>query len=186
MGGIDKPGLALGGQSLRARAIAAARAAGCSPVVHVGAEVDGGPVAAVAAGLARLDDSAAVEVLVLAGDLVRPERVIAALALATSPRAALDRGTPEGAPGGRSEPAGDHRDGVVLVDPDGRPQWLAARYRIDALHAALDRVPGGARDASWRAVAGDLALGRIRVDADVVADIDTWQDYEQAKGQFDG
>lgn len=186
MGGIDKPGLDLGGRSLRARAIAAARAAGCAPVVHVGAEVDGGPVTALAAGLDHLSGADAVHVLVLAGDLVRPERVIAALAVAAGPRALLGRGGPAGALDGRVDLADDHRDGVVLVDPDGRPQWLAGRYRIGALRAALARLPGGARNASWRALAAALVLDRFEVDAEVVADIDTWQDYEHAKGQFDG
>jgi len=169
MGGIDKPGLELDGATLRERAIGAARAAGLEPIVHLGPEVDGGPVAALAAGLAGLGSE---EVVVLAGDLVRPAAVIAALVGA-------QRIAPEGADA-------DGADGAVLVDPDGREQWLAARYRVAALRAALDALPDGTRDAALRAVTCGLDLRRVLVDAAVVADIDTWQDYETAKGQVDG
>ena len=160
MGGIDKPGLAIGGSTLRERAMAAARSAGLAPILHLGPEVDGGPVAALAAGVAELDADA---VVVLAGDLVHPEFVLVALAAAR-----------------------DGRDGAVLVDPDGREQWLAARYRVEALRAALDTLPDGPRDASFRALARDLDLVRVLVEPSVVADIDTWQDYETAKEQIDG
>jgi len=171
MGGIDKPGLELDGATLRERAIGAARAAGLEPIVHLGPEVDGGQDPALAAGLAGLGTE---EVVVLAGDLVRPDLVIAAL---VGPQRTAPEGA--GADGGGA-------DGAVLVDPDGREQWLAARYRVAALRTALDALPGGTRDAALRAVTRGLDLRRVLVDAAVVADIDTWQDYETAKGQVDG
>ena len=168
MGGIDKPGLELAGVALRERALAAARDAGLNPIVHIGPETDGGPVAAIAAGIAKLVDASAQDVVVLAGDLVRPDEVIAALTAAAG------------------EPAGPGRDGTVLVDPDGRVQWLAAAYRIDALRSALAALEDGPRDASLRALLRGLDLHRVLADAPVVADIDTWQDYQTAKGQVDG
>lgn len=181
MGGIDKPGLELAGTPLRERALAAARAAALNPIVHLGPEVDGGPVAALAAGLMKLADSRAEEVVVLAGDLVRPDRVIDAL---------LEGGAGQelragefGEAGGTS--GGTRSDGAVLVDPDGRSQWLAARYRIDALRSALTELPGGPRDASLHALVHGLRLHRVLVDREVAADIDSWQDYETAKGQVD-
>lgn len=155
MGGVDKPGLALAGSTLRDRAIAAARNAGLAPVVHVGQETGGGPTAALAAGLALLD---AHEVVVLAGDLVRPGAVVAALGCA--------RGGP---------------DGLVLVDPAGREQWLAGRYRVAALRDALAALPDGPGGAPLRAVTGRLDLARVAVAAEVIADVDTWDDYDAAK-----
>ena len=160
MGGIDKPGLELGGATLRERAISAARNAGLSPVVHVGPESGDGPVAALDAGLV---DVTTPEVVVLAGDLVRPELVVAALLTVGAPR----------------------RDGAVLVDVDGREQWLAGRYRVEALRSAIAALPDGPRGAAFRAITRGLDLARIRTDAAVIADIDTWQDYEAAKTRID-
>jgi len=167
MGGIDKPGLALGGSTLRERAIAAARRAGLDPVVHVGSETDGGPVAALAAGLAELDADDSDEVVVLAGDLVDPGLVVAALV-------------------GAAHDQRRERDGAVLVDPDGREQWLAARYRVAALRTAFDALPGGPRGASFRALVRGLDLARLPAEPAVVADVDSWQDYETAKERIDG
>ncbi len=168
MGGIDKPGLPLAGSTLRERALTAVRNAGLAPVVHVGAETGDGPAAALAAGLLGLG---ADEVIVLAGDLVRPDLVVAAL-------------VGEGLAGGASG-NGAGRDGTVLVDPDGREQWLAARYRVAALREAIAALPDGPRDAPLRAITGGLDLRRVRVETAVVADIDTWQDYDAAKARLE-
>jgi len=175
MGGIDKPGLELAGSTLRERALAAARDARLEPVVHVGPETDGGPVAALAAGIARLDLAVVYDVVVLAGDLVRPDLVVAALL-------ADGLGGP-GDDGAASD--GSAPDGTVLVDPEGREQWLAARYRVEALLARLKALPDGPRGASLRALVDGLDLCRARTDGAVVADVDSWQDYETAKGQVD-
>ena len=183
MGGVDKPGLELDGATLRDRIAAAARAAGCAPVIVVGREIGGGPVAALAAGLERLglparsarlgdagvedgggdDDDDDDEILLLAGDLVRPARIVALL----------------------SQPIGDDGDAAVLVDPDGREQWLAGRYRVAALRAALAAL-GDPADAALRRLVGGLRVRRVPADAAAVADIDTWEDYERAKGDRDG
>src|SRR5690606_29367936 len=100
---------------------------GLAPVIHVGPESGDGPAAALHAGLAQVS---ADEVVVLAGDLVRPDLVVAALESA-------------GQGGG---------DGTVLVDPDGREQWLAGRYRVRALREAIAALPDGPRGASLRAI----------------------------------
>ena len=105
------------------------------------------------------------DVLLLAGDLVRPERVLAPL---------VD-----------SPPRLEEADGFVLVDPEGREQWLAGRYRVAALRAALDAL-GDPVDASLRRLLGGLRLRRVAADAEAIADIDTWEDYERAKGGRDG
>ena len=160
MGGIDKPGLALAGATLRERVLAAAQAAGLAPVIHVGPEAGDGPAAALDTGLAQVSSP---EVVVLAGDLVRPDLVVAALL---------------------AEPAG--RDGTVLVDPDGRAQWLAARYRVAALRAAIAALSDGPRGAALRAITGGLELVRLPVEAQVIADVDTWDDYETAKQALEG
>jgi len=155
MGGVDKPRLRLGGATLLERAVSAARAAGHDPVVVVGPEVGGGPAAALVAGLAGLT---AREVLVLAGDLVRPDAVLRLLAGAM--------------PG---------RDGAVLIDSAGREQWLAARLRTEALRAAIARLPGPVEGAPLRSLLGGLDLARVPADEGVIADVDTWEDYERAK-----
>lgn len=154
MGGIDKPALSLDGATLLERVVAAARSAHCDPVVVVGREVGGGPVAALAAGLSGLRAS---EVIVLAGDLARPERVIPLLAATVA------------------------GDAAVLIDPGGREQWLAARYRVGALRSAIDGLAGGPAGASFRAVVRGLELAFIPADAAAIADIDTWEDYERER-----
>jgi len=155
MDGADKPGLMLGGRTLLERAHAAAADAGLDPVVTLGREVGGGPAAALAAGIAEL---AAPETVVLAVDLVDPAAVIRALLGA--------------APG---------PDGLVLVDESGREQWLAARLRAAALRSAVAAFPGPIQGVSARALLAPLELARVPVPDAVIADIDTWQDYERAK-----
>jgi len=164
MGGVDKPALELDGSTLLARCMAAAQAVDCFPVVVVGREVGGGPVAALADGIARIPTSVP-EAILLAGDLVHPDRIVTRLV-----RAAIGE-----------------RDGVVLVDPDGREQWLAARYRLEPLRDALAAL-GDPVGASLRRLVLDLA--RVPAPAEELADVDTWQDYERAtahaKGQTHG
>jgi len=175
LGGIHKPGLELGGATLLARCIAAARLGECAPIVAVGPVMEaegvdvwvredpplGGPAAGIAAGVECLGPDAPEWVVVLAADLVRPELVVAALA--------------EAAPG---------TDGAVLIDPDGQEQWLAARYRLSALREAIRNGAAPSLDGvSIRRLVGELALARVPAPATTTADIDTWEDLEHARDQ---
>ena len=134
LGGTDKPGLVVGGQTLLGAVVSAVTSAGADRVVVVGPERTGaggavryvredppgrGPVAALACGLEQV--SAPVVVL-LAADLpfLRPAHVTRLLAGLAA----------------RQDP------GVVLLDDTGRPQWLVSGWRAARLRGALDRYPG--------------------------------------------
>jgi molybdenum cofactor guanylyltransferase len=176
LGGIDKPALELDGVSLVARAVAAARDAGASPVVVVGPERAGlevlwaredppfgGPVAALAAGLARLGIQAEEHpprnddefVLLVAADQVRPEAVVSELVMAAR-----------------------DADGVLLEDEDGHPQWLCGLYRRAALTAALGTL-GDPAGASMGRLLRELRLAKHPISNAVIADIDTPADAER-------
>src|SRR5690606_17179035 len=131
MGGVDKPGLVIGGRSMLEAAPAAV--SGCTAVVVVGpprpelpARIrqarehppGSGPVAAVAAGLAALDAPGAALVAVLAADMP----FLTADTLGELRRRAADSGA----------------DAVFAADGDGRPQYLVGVWRRAALRAALD------------------------------------------------
>jgi molybdopterin-guanine dinucleotide biosynthesis protein A len=186
MGGVDKPALPVGGSRMRDRVLAAVAAA--RPRIVVGPADDlppdvldvreqpagGGPVAALAAGLALLDGTdagyaspgpdtahdgpgpdgadgdgetrrAPVDcVAVLAGDL--PLLTAAAV---HGLRAALDRST---------------ADGAVYVDDAGHPQWLCGVWRPAALRRALDRLAarhGGLTGTSVRALMAELTVAEV-------------------------
>ena len=182
LGGASKPDLVVGGQRLLETAIGAAKAAGCARIVVVGppsleapgciiVREDppfGGPVAALAAGLAALATDASApdassepgpDVLVLACDMpaasVAVDRLIAG-------------GTSAGA------------DGVCLVDASGREQWLAAIYSRQALARAFDALGGDAEGASMRRLVASLDLTAL-ADRGSTQDIDTWSDLERAR-----
>jgi len=175
LGGVHKPGLELGGRTLIARAAAAVRGGGCAPIVAVGPVMDdvdvdawvreeppfGGPAAGLGAGVRWFGPDAPAWVLVLAADLVRPEAVVQALAAA--------------APG---------PDGAVLVDEDGQPQWLAARYRLAALRDAIQGAD--LVDSSLRRLVGRLDLARVAAPSTTTSDIDTWEDLEHARDESPG
>lgn len=160
--GRPKRDLVLDGRSLFARAVDACRAR--TVIVAVTPELPadlhdervrrtcedppfGGPVAGIAAGLAALppaepDD----EVLLLACDLATPAEVVATLDAA---------------------PLGE--DGVCLVEADGTPQYLAARYRLSALTRAL-----GAGLARPLGQGDDVRAGPAsRASPGLAADLDT-------------
>lgn len=176
IGGRDKAELRLGGERLVDRAAAAVRAVGADPVVVVGPEraaVPGcaivredppfaGPLAALEAALVVLEGVADdAWLLLLSCDLVRPDAVVA--------RLALHDGAPMDA------------DAVVLRDPEGRAQWLAAGYRLGALRTALAPLAGRTANAPLRRVFESVAVGFVDVDAAVVVDVDTPEDLERAE-----
>jgi molybdopterin-guanine dinucleotide biosynthesis protein A len=132
------------------------------PVVWTREEpAGGGPVAALAAGLAECDGASTV--VVLAADLVgvtggTVDRLRAELA--------------------RRPDA----DGVVLVDQDGHRQWLIGAWRAAALTAALPVRPQGA---ALRAMLAGLTVATVPGLPGESADIDTPDDlatYQAAHG----
>jgi molybdopterin-guanine dinucleotide biosynthesis protein A len=130
LGGRHKPAIAVGGRTLLNHALAAV--AGADRVVVVGPveptdrpvrwtreqPPGGGPVAALAAGLAEID---AAEIAVLATDL-------AGVTVDTIDRLRVAR---------------TERDGAVLRDATGRKQWLIGVWRTERLRAALPAAPAG-------------------------------------------
>jgi len=176
MGGAAKPLLELDGRSLLHRAVDAV--AGCSPVTIVAEVLDatlpgvdwvredppfGGPAAGIVAALASWPVEGGPEwAFLLAADLAHPDAAVAALDAASGARGAAS-------------------DGAHLVDPEGRAQWLAGRYRVDALRAAAARLPAGGRDLPMRALLGGLSLVRVEAPAAASLDIDTWEDLERAR-----
>ncbi|MFE0592110.1 molybdenum cofactor guanylyltransferase [Micromonospora echinospora] len=158
LGGVDKPGLPIGGRPMRDRVLAAV--ADATPRIVVGPETTpvpadvrltreepagGGPVAAVAAGLALLPPGTTT-VALLAGDLP----LLTATAVGELRRAlAADPGA----------------DGVCHVDPDGRRQSLCGLWRLAPLRAAVDRLTadrGGLTGVSVRALLAGLTVAELR------------------------
>jgi molybdopterin-guanine dinucleotide biosynthesis protein A len=168
LGGIDKPALRIGELSLLDRALAAVGGARRISVVR---QVDDVPVSrrvsrtvedpprsglasAIAAGLDDLDSlrplrRAARFVAVLAADLPRVAEAFTVL---------------------RRQTIVARTEGLIAVDPTGRDQPLLAIYRTAALRSAIASHPVDGL-AVRRLVAG-LALTRVRLDAQLCADVD--------------
>ncbi len=174
LGGADKPGLVVGGRPLVTWVAAAV--ADAARLVVVGPErpelpaairvredpPGGGPVPALRAGLAVVR---APQVAVLAADLpfLRPLHV-----------AALRR-------------SAYGRAGAVLVDTDGRPQWLTGVWRTADLLTALaafgeasGEASGEARGASLRRLMNPLDPALVRLAGPAWYDCDTPSDVETA------
>lgn len=131
MGGVDKPGLVVGGRSMLATALAATAEAGRTVVVGPlrpelpaaivqtrEPEPGSGPVAAVAAGLAALGDEITPHVVILAADL--PFLTPAVIRQLLAHRADFDA--------------------VFAADSNGRPQYLIGVWRYEALAARLRKL----------------------------------------------
>ncbi len=156
LGGVDKPALVIGDRTLLEHALAAAESI-ADDVIVVGPEVQGGPVAALASALSRVPTD---RVLLLAADLPFADRLVSALA---------------------DVELGD-ADGAIVVDGEGRDQWLAAIYRAASLRGSLEAI-GDPVDASMRRLVGALELARVAVPTADAADIDTWEDYERVRSE---
>ncbi|WP_327149999.1 NTP transferase domain-containing protein [Nocardia sp. NBC_01329] len=128
MGGVDKPGLVVGGRSMLETALAAAASLGRTVVVgpprpalgtHIRQtrepEPGSGPVAALAAGLAALGEGPTAHIVVLAADLPF---------LTDSAISELLRHS-------------DDFDAVFAADLSGRPQYLIGVWRTEPLVARL-------------------------------------------------
>ena len=135
LGGVDKAMVEVGGTTMLDRVLAAS-APCCEELVVVGparstafdrvrftieADPGGGPVPAVAAGLAQLPEAEVVVVLAVDLPLVGPEHVDILLA-------GLDDGIIEA---------------VAAVDHRGRPNPLLAAYRAGVLRATVNGLDAG-------------------------------------------
>jgi molybdopterin-guanine dinucleotide biosynthesis protein A len=172
LGGVHKPALVVGGRTLLDRVLDAVPDA--DPVIVVGPAqpvppravltreepAGGGPVAALAAGLAELRGATEL-VAVLAADLpfLTPAAMDALHAACTD-------------------------DGAILVDADGRDQYLAGIWRVAALERALTRF-GDPQGGALRRLVGGLTVTRVALASSTPApwfDCDDPTDLERAKG----
>lgn len=198
LGGVDKPMLDIAGTSLLDRVLEACSDAAATVVVgpprRVGRQVlwtaeqppSGGPVAALAAGLAALDHASQ-------GSLSS-----AAVARAAEQEAGRHGSAPWVGVFAADLPFLAHQtvhrlwktavesaaaDGAVLTDDTGHEQWLVAMYRRAALDQALDTL---GRDrlagASLRALLRGLRLERVPAGPSGESmDCDTWDDVAAAR-----
>jgi molybdopterin-guanine dinucleotide biosynthesis protein A len=161
LGGRHKPGITVAGHTLLDRSLAAV--ADAERTVVVGPECPtsrpvcwtveqprgGGPVAALAAGLAALPDTTEVDAIaVLAADLI-----------------GVTQDTIQ-----RLLTASHHGDGAVLRDATGHRQWLIGVWRPAALRAA---VPADTAGRSLRSVLAPLAVTDVPELPGESADVDT-------------
>ncbi|MET7769661.1 NTP transferase domain-containing protein [Nocardia sp. NPDC005366] len=172
MGGIDKPGLVIGGRSLLDAALSAV--AGCEHTVVVGPhrpelapnllqvrEVPpgSGPVAAIDAGLRALNADPAPLVVVLAADM--PFLTSAAIA------ALMRREAETGA------------DAVFAADDAGRPQYLIGLWRRAALVAELAKLDSPVNQPMKALIPTDTVI----VSVPGVADVDTDDEVLRARAE---
>ncbi|MFE2041492.1 NTP transferase domain-containing protein [Streptomyces sp. NPDC059477] len=176
LGGVDKPGIRVGGRALLDRVLGACADARTTVVVAdprptarpvAWAREDppgGGPLAALDAGVRHTD---ADRLVVLSADLPflqepTVRRLLDALAQAPA-------------------------DGALLTDPDGRDQPLVAAYRAEPLRRTLAGLAaehgGSLTGLPLRRLTATLDLIRI---ADPVAsfDCDTWDDIAAARARI--
>jgi molybdopterin-guanine dinucleotide biosynthesis protein A len=178
LGGVDKPALRVGGATLLDRVLDACAGARTTVVVGprrptarpvVWAREDppgGGPLPALAAGLRH---TTAPTVLLLAADLPFLTRTTVAALLAAVRDA-------------------DALDGVLLTDPDGRDQPLAAAYQGAPLRHGIDLLTaehGELAGLPLRRLTARLALGRLPDPGGRASfDCDTWEALSTARRQI--
>jgi molybdopterin-guanine dinucleotide biosynthesis protein A len=181
LGGVDKAGIDVGGQTLLERALDAVAGASARIVVGparpcVWADVTsvcedppgGGPVAAIEAGLGYVARDV---VVVLACDMpfVTPRLVNTLVdTLVHSPGATA---------------SGKPLDGVTLRDSDGRRQPLAAAYRTASLRRTIASLPS-ARGASMRQLLGKLELEELPAGGITALDCDTWESVAACRAEM--
>ncbi|GLF96662.1 NTP transferase domain-containing protein [Streptomyces yaizuensis] len=179
LGGADKPGLSVGGRALLDRVLSACRSAATTvvvgdrratarPVVWTREQPPGGgPLAALDAGLRRLDADSA-RVVVVSADLpfLTPttlERLLDAL-----------------------DTSG--REAALLVDTEGREQPLVAVYRTEPVRrelALLAAEYGTLAGLPLRLLPEQLELVRVPAGTPSAAfDCDTWEDIAAARARI--
>ncbi|MFD7226775.1 NTP transferase domain-containing protein [Streptomyces sp. NPDC059881] len=176
LGGVDKPGVSVGGRALLDRVLTASR--GADRTIVVGGRratarpvfwarespPGGGPLAALDAGLRMAE---AGTVLVLSADLPFLD--------AATVRRLLDTLRTGG------------REGALLIDADGRDQPLVASYRAEPLRRELALIAaehGGLTGLPLRLLTGELDLDRVSADPFTAYDCDTWEDIATARARI--
>lgn len=165
LGGADKAGLDLGGRTLLDRVLDVVAA---WPHVVVGEPVAGvttvreqppgaGPAAALLAGAEALPDTTTL-VLALAVDMPH----VTPPTLQRLRDAVVD-------------------DGALLVDADGRRQYLCAAYRRTPLLAA---APGDRDGLPLHRLVSGLRLAEVAAVGDEAHDVDTWEDLARARERW--
>ncbi|MFD5103460.1 NTP transferase domain-containing protein [Streptomyces albidochromogenes] len=176
LGGVDKPGVRVGGRTLLDRVLGVCGGAGTTVVVGgrratVRAvewareePAGGGPLAALDAGVRR---TTAESVLVLSADLPFVRRATV--------RRLLDA------------LAGDGAEAALLVDAAGRDQPLVAAYRAEPLRRELGLLAtehGGLAGLPLRLLTHELALTRVSAGPLDSFDCDTWEDIAAARSRI--
>ena len=175
LGGVVKADLDLGAGRLLTGVLDAVRAARTRVVVG---DVDvpagvlrtredppgGGPAAGVVAGIGAIGSPAA-WTLLLACDLPDAPRAVGELTASMS-----------------QEP---DADGVCLLGPDGRRQWLLGAYRTGALRAAA-AAAGTGHDVSMRRLLSPLSLLGLAPVRASIEDVDTWEDVDRWRRRLAG
>lgn len=175
LGGVDKPGVRVGGRALLDRVLGACSGAGTTVVVAAPRPtarpvewareepVGAGPLAALDAGLRR---TGAEQVVVLSADLpFLEERTVGRLLGALRESGA---------------------DGAVLRDAGGRDQPLVAAYRSAALNREIAKLAAehvGLTGLPLRSLTARLELTRV-TDAVASFDCDTWDDIAAARARI--
>ncbi|MEU6983898.1 DUF6457 domain-containing protein [Streptomyces sp. NPDC046324] len=177
LGGVDKPGLRVGGRALLDRVLAGCRQAGRTVVVGgrratvrpvVWAREDppgGGPMAALDAGLREVRADV---VLVLSADLPFLGE--------DTGRLLLDALTAE-----------PDADAALLVDAAGRDQPLVAAYRAAALRREVDLLTtahGTLSGLPLRLLTQGLRIVRVTAGPLASFDCDTWEDIATARARI--
>jgi molybdopterin-guanine dinucleotide biosynthesis protein A len=175
LGGVDKGSVEVGGRTLLEHTLAALADVG--EVVVVGTEVPtsrpvtftredppgGGPAAGLLAGLRRFARTPT-WVVVLAVDMPLVSRD-------TVGRLTADL----------------RDDGTVLVDRDGRTQYLCAAYSVVALDAAATSATDGTgHGLAMRDLVAGLRLSAVPAVADETRDLDTWEDLADLRAALGG
>ncbi|GAA4524730.1 MULTISPECIES: molybdenum cofactor guanylyltransferase [Nonomuraea] len=168
LGGVDKPGLEVGGTPMVGNVAAAAREAGRVVIVGPARAIPGavfvredppgaGPVPALRAGLAEVT---APWVVLLAGDLpfLAPSHLSTLLAHTGAGR------------------------GAVAVDGEGREQWLLGVWEAAGLREALAAYEGR----SLRGLLAPLVGRRVPLPRQAWFDCDTRDDLEEARNERAG
>lgn len=161
LGGVDKPGLLVGGRSLLDRVLDAAAEATTTVVVGPSRPTDravvwtretpagGGPVAALRSGLPHIT---AERVVLLAADLPFLTRTLVAR-------------------------LGGYRNTVVIVE--GRPQWLCGSWDTADLRGALEGV--AVQGARLRDLLAPLTLQQVPGPLAAWQDVDTPEDLARVR-----